>query len=294
MRPLTFSLSALLIIAVTLGCTAEQPAGQSSAAEEAPAKPTLWIIGDSTVKNGHNDGVGWGEVLHEHFDTDRITIANRAIGGRSSRTFRLEGRWQRVLDEAKPGDFVLMQFGHNDGANPQDPQKPRGSLRGMGDETVTWHHPHLDREETIHTFGWYMRQYVREAKEHELIPIVCSYIPRAPRRNQSPKPELETYGLWAKQVAEQDGAGFLDLFGAINAAYRDIEMLKPHAVKERFFVGGDRDYTHTVRAGAEFNAHILADLIREHRGPGEELKGYLNETPSVEGANDPAPTRVAR
>ena len=72
--------------------------------------PTLWLIGDSTVRLGEGDGVGWGEVLGEHFDLGRLRIDNRAMPARSSRTFRSEGRWADVLGLAKPGDFVMLQF----------------------------------------------------------------------------------------------------------------------------------------------------------------------------------------
>ena len=254
------------------------PRSAVASTARAEAERTLWIIGDSTVRNGNGDGVGWGEVLAEHFDTDRIAIANRAIGGRSSRTYRLEGRWQAVLDEAKPGDFVLIQFGHNDGANPQDPEKPRGSLRGIGEETVNWTHPHLNEPETIHTYGWYMRQYVAEAKGAGLTPIVVSYVPRAPRRGEEMRVELdELYGTWSKQVAEQADAAFINLYGRVAEKYRAMEQEQPHSVKERLFVGGDRDYTHTVLAGAELNAVTLLEGIRDLDGDAGELATFLKE-----------------
>lgn len=242
------------------------------------SKPALWIIGDSTVRNGAGDGVGWGEVIAEHFDTDRIDIQNKAIGGRSSRTYRLEGRWEDVLKNAKPGDFVLMQFGHNDGANPTDPQKPRGSVRGMGDETVVWHHPQLEREETIHTYGWYMKHYVTEAKEAGLVPIVLSYVPRAPRQGETMNTELDDlYGSWSKQVADETGAAFINLYGRVAEEYAEMEAEQPHSVKEKLFVGGDRDYTHTVRAGAELNAKKVVDGIRDLEGDAGKLADYLTE-----------------
>src|SRR5436309_13705413 len=78
-------------------------------------RPTLYLIGDSTVKNGTRGLMGWGEVIAKHFDANRIVVANHAIGGRSSRTFFTEGRWEKVRRELKPRDFVIMQIGHNDG-----------------------------------------------------------------------------------------------------------------------------------------------------------------------------------
>ena len=78
-----------------------------------PKLPTLWIVGDSTL-NSNAPLRGWGQELGQFFDQSKINVVNRAIGGRSSRTFLTEGRWDAILKELKPGDFVLMQFGHND------------------------------------------------------------------------------------------------------------------------------------------------------------------------------------
>src|SRR3954453_11350414 len=85
-----------------------------------PQKPTLYIIGDSTVKNGAGTGGGglwgWGDFIAPYFDTIRISIENDALGGTSSRTFQTAGLWDKVLMKLKPGDYVVMQFGHNDGS----------------------------------------------------------------------------------------------------------------------------------------------------------------------------------
>src|SRR5262245_44513956 len=79
------------------------------------SRPTLFIIGDSTVKNSTAGQLGWGDPIRDLFDLNRINVENRARGGRSSRTFQTEGSWDQIVAELKPGDFVLMQFGHNDG-----------------------------------------------------------------------------------------------------------------------------------------------------------------------------------
>src|SRR6476469_4878576 len=80
-------------------------------------KPVLYIIGDSTVKNGDGSGKngqwGWGTLLDAYFDTAKIAVRNHAIGGRSSRTFITDDRWNRILKDLKKGDYVLIQFGHN-------------------------------------------------------------------------------------------------------------------------------------------------------------------------------------
>src|SRR6185437_7169818 len=73
---------------------------------------TLYISGDSTVKNGKGRGdgnlCGWGSFLGEFFDTSRLAVRNYALGGRSSRNFITEGHWDKVLEQLKPGDYVLM------------------------------------------------------------------------------------------------------------------------------------------------------------------------------------------
>ena len=78
-----------------------------------PARRAVFVVGDSTVKN-HGPGEGWGDYLTPYFDGRRIQVLNWAMGGRSSRSFIEEGRWQRVLAQLQPDDFVLIQFGHND------------------------------------------------------------------------------------------------------------------------------------------------------------------------------------
>ena len=102
-----------------------------------PGRPVLFTIGDSTVKNKDNDpdGMwGWGSVINEMFDTTKISVENHAMAGRSARTFLDEGRWDKVYNALQPGDYVIMQFGHNDGGD-INTGKARGELHGSGDES---------------------------------------------------------------------------------------------------------------------------------------------------------------
>jgi lysophospholipase L1-like esterase len=112
------------------------PMRLSIAAPPATTRPTLFLIGDSTVRNGSGTGAGglwgWGAFLGDHFDVTRIRIVNRALGGRSSRTFLTEGLWERVLQEIRPGDFVMIQFGHNDGGPPGTGPPAPPPLGGRG------------------------------------------------------------------------------------------------------------------------------------------------------------------
>ena len=85
-----------------------------------PKLPTLFIVGDSTL-NSNAPLRGWGQDLGQFFDQTKLNVVNRAIGGRSSRTFQYEGRWDKILSELKRGDFVILQFGHNDVGKYDDP-----------------------------------------------------------------------------------------------------------------------------------------------------------------------------
>jgi lysophospholipase L1-like esterase len=78
---------------------------------------------------------GWGAYLHTMFDTSKVSIRNYALGGRSSRTFITQGLWDNVLSMIKPGDYVFIQFGHNDSSPVNDDSRARGTLKGTGEES---------------------------------------------------------------------------------------------------------------------------------------------------------------
>jgi rhamnogalacturonan acetylesterase len=219
-------------------------------------KPTLFIIGDSTVKNATKGQQGWGERIAEFFDMNKISVQNHAVGGRSSRTFLTEKRWDTVVTELKAGDFVLMQFGHNDSIRPDDPQRPRGTLRGTGDETRDIIHPQTKRPETVHTYAWYLRKYVRDTKAKGATPIVCSLVPRNIWKSGKVSRASNDYGKWAREVAEQEHVAFLDLNELIARRY---ESLGEEKVKQLFF----GDHTHTSPDGAKLNAAIVAEAVKQ-------------------------------
>ena len=243
--------------------------GPSPAAE----KPTLFIVGDSTVKNGTKGQQGWGERLPAFFDPDKISVENHAIGGRSSRTFQTEGRWDKVLAAAKPGDFVLIQMGHNDGGKPDDPARPRGSLPGIGDETKEIDHPTTKRKEVVHTYGWYLRKYVADARAKGMTPILLSPVPRVPREAVAAGAETTTgHVAWAREVAAAEKVPFVDLNKLVLAKY--VGML-PADVKDKYFTPADS--THTNPAGAELNAGCVVEGLRGLKDC--PLKDYLRATP---------------
>lgn len=231
-------------------------------------KPTIYLIGDSTVHNNDKVQWGWGSLLPEFFDSTKINISNQAMAGRSTRTFIKEGRWDRVLSTLKKGDFVLMQFGHNEGSRPDTSRAGyRGVLKGIGEDTVqlTWAN---GTPEIVHTYGWYIRKFVRDAKAKGAIPIVLSMIPRNEFRDGKVLRADKDYGLWAKQIADEEGVMFIDL-NAITADKYDA--WGPEKVKT-FFPG---DHTHTNQEGARVNAASIVEGIKAN--PKNQLNQYLKQ-----------------
>jgi lysophospholipase L1-like esterase len=223
-------------------------------------KPVFYIIGDSTVKNGDGTGknnqMGWGTVITPFFDTTRIDVRNHAIGGRSSRTFITEGRWEKILATLKKDDYVIMQFGHNDAGPLDDTARARGTIRGISEDSAEIYNPIRKMKEVVHSYGWYMRRYVRETKAKGAIPIVCSLIPRENWKDGKMIRSDDSYTLWAKQIAEQEGAYFIDLNELIAAKYEDLGEHEVH----KFFPA---DHTHTNLEGAKLNAEILANELKK-------------------------------
>jgi lysophospholipase L1-like esterase len=232
----------------------------TAAARADPPKPTLYLIGDSTVKNNDKGLLGWGAPITDLFDPTKITVANRALGGRSSRTFYTEGLWDKVLADLKPGDFVIMQFGHNDGGSVDKGDRPRASLKGNGDETRDVTVEKTGNAETVHTYGWYLRKYVGDAKAKGTTAIVCSPIPRNIWKDDKVARASGDYGKWAAEAAKQTGAFFIDLNEIIAARYEKEGQDK---VKTEYFTAAD--HTHTTPAGAKVNAECVVDGIKSQQ-----------------------------
>lgn len=226
----------------------------------APAaeKPTLFLVGDSTVKTGTKGQQGWGDPAIKLFDAEKITVENHAIGGRSSRTFQTEGRWDRILAKAKPGDFVLVQMGHNDGGALDDPARARGSIPGTGEETKEIDNPITKKKEVVHTYGWYLRKYIADAKEKKMTIVLVSPVPHVPRATaKDGEVENNRYVRWSEEVATKEKVPFLHLNKLVMARY---VCLTPAEVKEKYFTPADG--THTSPAGAELNAKCVAEGLR--------------------------------
>ena len=233
-----------------------------------PKLPTLFLVGDSTMKS-NAPLRGWASEMSPYFDTGKINVVNRAIGGRSSRTFINEGRWDKVLAELKSGDVVMIQFGHNDVGNYQDPKaKGRPSLHGDGEETAEVTRPDGTKE-IVHTFGWYMRKYCTDAKAKGATVILCSMVPHKDWDGDKIKRgEKETFIKWTADAAKATNAEYIDINQTIS---QGLEKLGPEKV-EAFF--GDAR-THSTPAGAKFNAAcVVATLKAMNPDP---LDQYLSQ-----------------
>ena len=223
--------------------------------------PTLFIVGDSTLKS-NAPLRGWGQEIEAFFDPVKINVVNRAIGGRSSRTFQNEKRWDAVVKDLKAGDFVLIQFGHNDAGRYDDPAaKGRPSLHGDGEETATVTRADGTKE-TVHTFGWYMRKYGADTKAKRAVAIFCSMVPHKDWQDGKIRSgERDSFVRWTSDAAKKTGAQFVDLNEIIARGY---ETLGQPAV-EGFF--GDKR-THYTMVGAKFSAAaVISGLKALHAVP---------------------------
>ncbi|MDM1293578.1 rhamnogalacturonan acetylesterase [Sphingobacterium sp. N143] len=220
-------------------------------------RPTIYLIGDSTVKNSNKGYWGWGTLLPELLDTTRVRVDNHAMAGRSTRTFVKEGRWAKVDSLFKPGDFLLIQFGHNEGSKPDTSRQGyRGVLRGIGKDSVV-----LDwgngKKETVRTYGENLRRFVIVAKKKGVTPILVSMIPRNQWDDKGKVKRADRdFGLWAKQIAVEQGVAFLDLNSITADKY---DQLGADIVKSSYFPG---DHTHTNKAGARENALSVVEGFR--------------------------------
>jgi rhamnogalacturonan acetylesterase len=275
----------ILSLFVTASAFAQTPTTpdappQTKVAQDAPlnpALPTLFIVGDSTARNQAD--LGWGDHFAHYFDTTKINIANRAMAGRSSRSYYNEGRWANVLAEMKPGDFVLIQMGHNDGGNshPETDTKARGSIKGIGDETVEYTLPKPfttgplagQTTETIHTYGWYIRKYIADSRAKKATPILLTVTVR---------------NIWVNDAdgnlrIERD-MGFRDYETQL-AASEQVSLVDMATVEaDRLEALGQEkstllfpvDHTHTSAEGAERNAESVVIALRNANSP---LTAYL-------------------
>jgi lysophospholipase L1-like esterase len=232
-------------------------------------KPVVWITGDSTVKNEDKDknGMwGWGSQAYTVFDRKKITCYNAAQAGRSTRTYLNEGRWDRVYNSIQPGDFVLIQFGHND-IGPIDHDKERGVIASAEDTSHVYRSAHDGHYEVVYSFGWYLKKFIDDVREKGATPILVSLTPRNEWKDGKIERRNDTYGKWYREVVKATGVEFVDLHN-ITADWLD----KHCGSKEKATQYFNHDHTHTSLIGARLNAKDIAAGLRAIKSP---LAKYL-------------------
>ena len=235
---------------------------------------TIFVIGDSTAaKKDLSKGSperGWGMALQCYFDEDFIRIDNHAVNGRSSKSFINEGRWQKVLDKIQPGDYVIIQFGHND----EKPQPDRHTEPGS-------------------TFDANLAKFVNETRERGGIPILMNPVVRRNFAKKEVKNDddealrnttfkdganikednilKDTHGLYAvqpKKVADSLHVNFVDA----TRITRDLEQSLGVEASKKLHMwykpgehpaipDGKQDNTHYNIYGAHQVAKLLADAL---------------------------------
>lgn len=226
-----------------------------------PGLPSVILIGDSTVRNGQDDGQGkgpegqwgWGHVIAEYFDPAKVNVVNRAVGGLSSRTY-YTGFWETTLSFVKPGDLVIMQLGHNDNIALNDAVRARGTIKGTGEETQEIDNLLTKKHEVVHTYGWYLRKMIADAKAKGATPIVCSLVPRKSWGKDGKVGYNQDYAKWAQEVAQQEKVPFIPLNRLVVDRYNEVGH---DAVMKLFPQVTPDEHTHTNWAGADLNAQMV-------------------------------------
>lgn len=197
-------------------------------------KPVIFMIGDSTMADkklkGQNPERGWGQML-PGFLTDEIEVVNRAVNGRSSKSFRDEGRWDKVLPLLREGDYLFIGFGHND-----EPGK------GPDRETVAGG-----------DFNENLARYVKEARSKGATPVLFTPIVR--RQFDSDSILKDTHGAYTQAVR--------DVAAQLNVPLVDLNALTHEFVQAQGVDGSKHYFMHVAEGtvplcpeGKEDNTHL--------------------------------------
>ena len=218
--------------------------------------------------------MGLGLTGHHHL---RHLEDHRQQSGhrrRSTRSYLNEGRWERVYNALQPGDFVLLQFGHNDIGNLTD-AKARAVIASAEDTCHVYQIEGDGRYELIYSFGWYLKKFIDDVREKGATPILLSLTPR----NEWPDGKIErrndSYGRWYREVVEQTGVSFIDVHN-ISADFLDKKFAgkDPEKCKQKAAVYFNHDHTHTSYQGALMNARSVARGLKASASP---LAAYLRK-----------------
>ncbi|RKN42337.1 GDSL-type esterase/lipase family protein [Streptomyces hoynatensis] len=242
---------AALLGAATAAAALALPGAVQAAAAETPADgPTVYIASDSTAQTYdpyYAPQTGWGQVLGRFF-SEEVTIDNRAIGGRSSRSFVEEGRLDDILDEIQPGDYLFVQFGHND---------------------ATVSRP--ERYTTPEQYQEYLREdYIAGARARGAIPVIVTPVSRRDFEPTTGKFNVSfpEYVDKAIEVARQENVPLVDLSASSRAFLDAVGPLEAESVFLHVPVGvyenrpdGTIDETHFQEYGATEMARLIAEDV---------------------------------
>jgi lysophospholipase L1-like esterase len=244
----------------------------------AAAVPQMFVAGDSTAseyKPNPKNQQGWGAVLQPLFDESKLRVVDVARGGRSSRTFVTEGHWDRMLTDVRPGDFVIIQFGHNDGgALNQEPPgstrplRARGTIAGIGDESEEIDNVITGKHETVYSFGWYLRKMIADTRARGATPILLTLTKTNHWKDGRIPCAAEGYRLWTWQTAQNEKVAFVDL---TRISADRFQREGAEAVTAQFI----DDTVHTNTVGAEANARDVVAGLRTMKDL--PLRGMLSE-----------------
>ncbi|WP_240644109.1 fibronectin type III domain-containing protein [Antribacter gilvus] len=213
------------------------------------AQPTVWVTGDSTVQTYTADYVpqaGWGQMI-ERFLADDVTVENKAIGGRSSKNFISQGRLDEVLRQIRPGDYLFVQFGHNDNSYGVD-----------------------DRYAAPADYRNYLRTYVDGAVQRGATPVLVTPVSRRSFNAETGQFNVSfpEYVQQASELAAEIGTPLVDL-SASSRAY--LDEIGPEAAKSVFLhvpagvyanrPSGTVDDTHFQEYGAIQLARLVAQDV---------------------------------
>ena len=222
---------------------------------------TIFMICDSTManrslQNKSNKERGWGMMLGGCF-TDKVIVDNHAASGRSTKSFINEKRWIRVLERIQPGDYVFIQFGHND--EKEDPKL------------------HTDPGTT---FDDNLRKFVSETRSKGGIPVLFNSMVRRKfycnENGQYTDSLIDTHGdylLSPKRIAEEMGVIFIDMH---KITHDLVKQMGPEKSKKLFmWVGKRKDDTHLNIKGARTMTSLTIDEVgRKIPALGKEIRHY--------------------
>ncbi|GHC08123.1 rhamnogalacturonan acetylesterase [Cerasicoccus arenae] len=212
-----------------------------------PEAPVIYMVGDSTMANKsnpeNNPEHGWGQLLAEFVEAG-VTVQNRAAGGRSTRSFIAEGRWDKVMDVLKPGDWVIIQFGHND----QKKKKPK---------------VYTDSETDYQEF---LAKFVNETRSRGAHPILVTSIFRRYFKEGMAKSSLGNYPNATKEVASSLEVPLIDLHRSSGELLNDLGEEGSKALflhyepgESDFYPKGKHDNSHLSEQGARSIAKLFAE-----------------------------------